>query len=66
MSLLVINSSSKLAQGLVKHFHQTQKFEKIICADLYPSYDRILSYCDMKSSMEHNPTSLTDVKYQDK
>jgi hypothetical protein len=41
MSLLILNSSSKIAQGLLKHFYNNGKFEKIICADLYPNYQSI-------------------------
>ena len=38
MSLLVINSANRISQGLIKSLQQSNKFERIVCADIYPSY----------------------------
>lgn len=38
MSLLVINSASKVAQGAIKYLSKEGKYERIVCADLLHNY----------------------------
>jgi hypothetical protein len=38
MSLLLVGSSSRVAQGLIRHFIQSGSYERVVCADPYSSY----------------------------
>lgn len=48
MSLLVINSSSRVARGFIKGFAQSGQFSKINCADLYPNYKAVERYLSLQ------------------
>jgi uncharacterized protein YbjT (DUF2867 family) len=67
MSLLVFNSSNRIAQGVVKRLYGAGSFEKIVCADVYPTYQSVQRFLDFKSQL--NPeanTSITDIKISEK
>ncbi|CAK90339.1 unnamed protein product (macronuclear) [Paramecium tetraurelia] len=38
MSLLLLNASNRIAQGFLKVAAESGKYEKIICADIFPTY----------------------------
>ncbi|CAK86609.1 unnamed protein product (macronuclear) [Paramecium tetraurelia] len=38
MSLLILNASNRIAQGFLKVAAESGKYEKIICADIFPTY----------------------------
>jgi hypothetical protein len=62
MSLLVFSSTSRIAHGLIRNFYKSGNFEKIVCADLYPSYWGIWSYLKLRQSLEgiESKTQITD------
>jgi len=66
MSLLVLNSSSRIAQGIIRSLYNSGKYifldkavifkigkyENIVCADLYPSYPAIKSHVDFAYTLK--------------
>lgn len=47
MSLLLLNASSRLAQGFLRVAAESGKYERIVCADIFPTYttiERLLKY----------------------
>ena len=67
MSLLVINSANRVSQGLIRSLHQSNKFERILCADLYPSYtvhQKWFTFLeDLNSSSK---TKIADMKIEER
>lgn len=61
MSLLVINSSSRVARGLIKGFANAGTHEKILCADLFPNYKAIERHLSLTEEVAA-PQRLTDLK----
>jgi len=61
MSLLVINSSSRVARGLIKSFANAGTHEKILCADLFPNYKSIERHLSLTEEVS-SPQRLTDLK----
>ena len=61
MSLLVINSSSRVARGLIKSFASAGSHEKILCADLFPNYKAIDGHLKLTEEVAA-PQRLTDLK----
>ena len=51
MSLLVINSSSRVARGLIKGFTKSGHFSQILCADLLPNYKAIERFISLKEEL---------------
>lgn len=68
MSLLVINSSSRIAGGVIKSLTKNSAFSKIVCADLYPNYHGINRFLQLKDSIGtgKTETKVTDLKIQGK
>ena len=67
MSLLVFNSSNRIAQGVVRRLYGAGSFEKIVCADVYPTYPSIQRFLDFKSQLDPEvSTNLTDIKISEK
>jgi len=67
MSLLVFNSSNRIAQGVIRRLYGAGSFEKIVCADIYPNYASIQRFLDFKSQLNHeSSTSLSDIKISEK
>lgn len=64
MSLLVFNSSNRIAQGVIKRLYGSGNFEKIVCADLYPSYSSIQRFLKFKDELKDvsSNTKLSDIK----
>lgn len=62
MSLLVFNSTARVAQGLVRHLYKSGNFEKIVCADVYPNYWGIQRYLNFRESLKgvESKTKLSD------
>jgi len=62
MSLLVFNSTARVAQGLVRHLYKAGSFEKIVCADVYPNYWGIQRYLNFRESLKgvESKTKLSD------
>ena len=56
MSLLVLNSGSKIAQGLIRALHSTERYERIICADVYPNYNVIQQFIEFQATLPKNKT----------
>ena len=68
MSLLVFNSSSRISQGLIRSVYQSNSFEKIVCADLFPSYNsyqRFFNFRDELSNLSSN-SQVQEIKITDK
>lgn len=61
MSLLVINSTSRVARGLIKSFANAGSHDKILCADLFPNYKAIEGYLQLTQEVS-SPQRLTDLK----
>jgi len=67
MSLLVFNSSNRIAQGVIRRLYGAGSFEKIVCADIYPNYGSIQRFLDFKNQLDHeSSTSLSDIKITEK
>jgi len=67
MSLLVFNSSNRIAQGVIKRLYGAGSFEKIVCADVYPNYQSIQRFLDFKSQLDlESHTQLSDIKISEK
>ena len=64
MSLLVFNSSNRIAQGVIKRLYGSGNFEKIVCADLYPSYSSIQRFLKFKDELKDvsSNSKLSDIK----
>ena len=68
MSLLVFNSSSRISQGLIRSVYQSNSFEKIVCADLFPSYysyQRFFNFRDELATLSSN-SRVEEIKITDK
>lgn len=61
MSLLVINSSNRVARGIVKGFLNAGAHQRIYCADLLPNYNAIERYLSLTEEVA-SPDKLTDLK----
>lgn len=61
MSLLVINSSSRVARGLIKGFTKSGQFDKVLCADLLPNYKAIERFISLKEELGGDK-KLVDLK----
>lgn len=61
MSLLVINSSSRVAGGLIKGLAKNGSYDKIICADLLPNYKAIERFIGLKHEID-SKNQLVDLK----
>lgn len=66
MSLLVINSSSRVAGGVIKNISKSGAYSSIVCADLYPNYHGINRFIQLKDSLANTTTQVTDIKIQGK
>lgn len=66
MSLLVVNSSNRIAHGVIQSAYLSQKYEKIICADVYPNIDSHLRFInfigDLKQNNQSSSTVVEDIK----
>jgi len=65
MSLLVINSSSRVARGIIKGFAQGSGYNKIVCADLLPNYKAMERFINLRGEVS-NASILEDVKIHGK
>jgi nucleoside-diphosphate-sugar epimerase len=68
MSLLVFGSANKIAHGVIRRLASSGAYEKIVCADLYPTYwanERFYKFRDELGSGSGN-TTLTDIQIQEK
>lgn len=54
MSLLVINSSSRVAGGVIKNFVAAGKHSRILCADLFPNYWAIDRFVKLRDSIHED------------
>ena len=52
MSLLILNSSSRIARGLIKGYLKEGKFERIVCADLNPNYKAIERFITLGTEVD--------------
>lgn len=68
MSLLVFSTSSKIAQGIVRHLYGTNKYEKIVCTDLYPSYKSIQGHTEFLATLDtvQSKTKVSDYQIIEK
>lgn len=67
MSLLVVNSANKVSQGVIRHLYQSGKFERIVCADIYPSYTVHQKWFKFLDELPQNSnTKLTDIKIEER
>lgn len=66
MSLLVLNSASRISQGIIRQLYNSGKFEKIVCADLYPQYPAIYSHINFAHTLSGQKTELSDIQYTGK
>lgn len=63
MSLLILNSSSRIARGLAKGFLKEGSFDRILCADLFPNYKAIERFISLTTEVDPNQASkLHDLK----
>lgn len=64
MSLLVFSSTSRISQGIIRHFFKSGQFERIVCADLYPNYWGIQRFLKFRETLDgvQSKTQLTDLK----
>ncbi len=67
MSLLVFNSTARVAQGLIRQLHKSGNFEKIVCADVYPNYWGIQRYLNFRESLKsvESKTKISDEHIQE-
>lgn len=66
MSILFINSSSRVAGGVIKNFAKNGSYSSIVCADLYPNYHGINRYLNLREEIGSTKTKISDVKIQGK
>lgn len=67
MSLLVINSANRVAQGIIKSLHHSSKFERILCADIYPSYSVNQKWFTFLEDLNaSSKTKIADMKIDDR
>lgn len=68
MSLLIFSSANRIALGVLKRLYNSNNFEKIVCADLFPNYTSIQRLLNYKHQLEQNPsnTKITDIKISEK
>lgn len=67
MSLLVINSANRISQGLVKSLQKSNKYERILCADIYPSYSVNQKWFKFLEDLSPNSkTKVSDVKIDER
>ena len=63
----MLNSANRISQGLIKSLHQSAKFERILCADIYPSYSvhqKWFTFLEDLSST--SKTQIADMKIEDR
>lgn len=67
MSLLVFNSTARVAQGLVRHLYKAGTFQKIVCADVYPNYWGIQRHLNFRESLKsiESKTQISDEHIQE-
>lgn len=61
MSLLVINSSSRVAGGLIKGLAKNGQYDRIVCADLLPNYKAIERFINLQQEVS-SKDRLVDLK----
>lgn len=67
MSLLVINSANRISQGLVKSLQQSNKYERILCADIYPSYSVNQKWFKFLEDLSpSSKTKVSDMKIEER
>lgn len=68
MSLLVFGSANKIAHGVIRRLYGSGAYEKIVCADIFPTYwanERFYKFRDELTSVQSN-TKLSDIQIQEK
>ena len=65
MSLLVVSGANKVAQGVIRGLHSSGKYERIVVADVFPSYYYVQRYLNFKDTLTQNNTKLSEVKLTD-
>ena len=66
MSLLIIGSANRIAQGVIKQLSSSNLFDKIVCADLYPNYYALQRFINFKSQLTNSSIPVTDIKIEGK
>lgn len=66
MSLLVISGANKVAQGIIRGLHGSGKYEKIVCADVFPNYYYMERFLRFKDTLSENKTKIEEAKLSDK
>lgn len=67
MSLLVINSANRISQGIIRNLAQSGKFERIVCADIYPSYTVHQKWFKFLEDVpESSISKLKDIKIEER
>lgn len=65
MSLLLLNASNRIAQGFLRVAVESGKYERIVCADIFPTYPTINRLLRFRDSL--NTTTKIDLfKINDK
>jgi len=64
MSLLVFNSSNRIAQGVIRRLYGSGAYERIVCADIYPNHSAISRFLNFKADLKNTTsnTQITDIK----
>lgn len=68
-SLLLFNSGSRIAQGVLKRLHNSGKYQRIVCADVYPNYwavQRSLKDREELDIKEDGKTKIEDIKISER
>jgi hypothetical protein len=68
MSLLIFSSANKIAQGIIKRLYASNQFERIICADLYPTYSSVQRFLYFREELDeiNSSTTLIERKIEEK
>lgn len=67
MSLLVVSGSNRVAQGLIRGLHSSGKYERIVCADIFPNYRATERYLHFKDTLPAgSSTKLFEAKISEK
>lgn len=65
MSLLVIGAS-KVGQGVIRGLQGSGKYERIVCADVFPSYLPLKQFLEFKDTLGASATKVSETKIADK
>lgn len=65
MSLLVIGAS-KVSQGVIRGLQASGKYERIVCADVFPSYLPLKRFLEFKDTLGASSTKVSETKISDK